>query len=364
MKIVVGICGIGNGHSLRQFEIISKLYSGNHKLVIYAFGQSYTFFCSNTFNIPVFEVFVPWIESAVDGINFKETSAKEYNKNNFALSKNFEVMHNTKLYFNGFPDLIISDYEPVSAQFAYATNTKLVTIDQQSKFLGYCFPNINSFTREEEKSRLSLFFPKAIKRFSVSFYRFLYDKDADYDVKIVSPIIRQDIVNLKITHIKPNTIVVYFSPYGSTKQSFNEFIELFKKFDDKQFFVFNSNNFEYKESNVTFLPFNRNRFTDALKTASGIITTAGHTLLSELLYLKIPVISIPLNTYDQNFCAYFIEKNNLGIGANEITESVLSDFFKNLELYKFEISQSENIFKSHNGADIIYNELLTDNLLW
>jgi hypothetical protein len=35
----------------------------------------------------------------------------------------------------GKPDLVISDYEPISAQYAYASGTPLVTIDQQSKYL-------------------------------------------------------------------------------------------------------------------------------------------------------------------------------------------------------------------------------------
>jgi Glycosyl transferase family 1 len=35
----------------------------------------------------------------------------------------------------GKPDLVISDYEPVSAQYAYAYDAPLITVDQQSKYL-------------------------------------------------------------------------------------------------------------------------------------------------------------------------------------------------------------------------------------
>jgi uncharacterized protein (TIGR00661 family) len=363
MNIVIGICGIGNGHSLRQYEIISRLIKNNHKLVIYAFGQSYSFFKKNFKNIPIYEVFVPWIQSAIDGIDFEKTSLNKYNQSNKMISVNYDVMYKTKIYFKSHPDLIISDYEPISAQFAYATNTNLITIDQQSKFLGYCFPLLETYSREEEKSRLSLFFPKALKRFSVSFYKIPYIKDKNYDVQIVPPIIRYDIIKLNRTKQVSNIIIVYFSPYGPTKQSLNEIIEIFKKFTNKKFIIFNSNKIEYEENNISACYFNRKKFTSILGIADAVITTAGHTLISELVYLNIPILTIPLNTYDQHFCGHFVNQEHFGLNVNEISEDNISTFLNNLDFYRNQIKNSKCIFRDHNGIDFIINKLTNDKII-
>lgn len=56
------------------------------------------------------------------------------NRNRDAFGANFSVMHAATKEFGGGLDLVISDYEPISAQYAYATGTPLITSDQQSKF--------------------------------------------------------------------------------------------------------------------------------------------------------------------------------------------------------------------------------------
>lgn len=68
--------------------------------------------------------------------------------------------------FLGRPDLVISDYEPVSAQYSYALRIPLVTVDQQSKYLladSREMPTFGDLTPNEEIARLSLFFPKAYR---------------------------------------------------------------------------------------------------------------------------------------------------------------------------------------------------------
>ena len=56
MKILIGICGIGNGHVNRQSNVINLLLSYNHKLVIATTRNNIEYFENNFKNVEVLEV--------------------------------------------------------------------------------------------------------------------------------------------------------------------------------------------------------------------------------------------------------------------------------------------------------------------
>lgn len=360
MNILIGICGIGSGHTLRQIEVIKYLLDKNHKIIITTFGPSLSFLKNLIGEIEVFEVFVPWLNSGANGINFLETSKNQHNRQGAKwFVENYQIMHLISEKFESKVDLVISDYEPVSAQYAYLTNTKLVTIDQQSKFLGYDFPDFGKLSRLEEKARLGVFFPFANKRFATSFYTVNHSKDDNYNVQIVAPIIRQKIKGLaNKMNIDDKHIVVYLSSYGPISQSVDEVISELLEIDGYRFSFFH-HSFEKEEYklNVNCYPFSSDNFLNKLKSAYGVITTAGHTLLSELFYLGIPVYVVPLQTYDQNYCADFIEKNNLGDSKQYIIREDLSLWINNIPVFRKNITECPFLLTEGDGVSEIFADL-------
>ncbi|KPA15195.1 teichoic acid biosynthesis protein [Candidatus Magnetomorum sp. HK-1] len=173
MRILLGVCGIGRGHSIRQTCILSELLKRDHKVALFTFGESTKYFKKYFPDVIIFEVSVPWIYADSNGIDFLKIAHDKNNISQDGYFKNFKAMDKVLKYFKSNPDLILTDYEPISAQLAYATCTPLVTIDQQSKYLGYNFSPFENFSPLEERSRLSLFFPKANMRFSCSFFSIL-----------------------------------------------------------------------------------------------------------------------------------------------------------------------------------------------
>jgi len=169
-KILVGICGIGHGHSIRQKVILDYLLKNNHTIITFITDTSSNFFKKNYPNIPSINVSVPWIHCDRNGIDFLKTGKNQINKSNSFVINNFLAMDKALTILGGEPDIILTDYEPTCAQFAYILDKPLICFEQQSKFLGYKTRDIGNFTRNEEVARLKLFFPIASKRYSSSFF--------------------------------------------------------------------------------------------------------------------------------------------------------------------------------------------------
>lgn len=148
MNFLIGVCGIGNGHSTRQMEICKKLIERGHNVKILTYNEGVKFF--NKTNIDFYEVYVPIILYKGEKLNYIENIKRNYKtffKGNLKNRKIYkEIIENFK------PDICISDYEPNVAKIAYKMNKPLINIDQQSKFIYMIEDYINSFSCVEEKN--------------------------------------------------------------------------------------------------------------------------------------------------------------------------------------------------------------------
>ena len=153
-KILIGICGIGNGHLNRQICVINELKSKGFE-VLAATSIDKVSVIKKKCNIDVLPIIIPWIVCDKNGVNFKDTLEK-YCLSTQDRFKNFlEFSIAVEKYFNGKPDLVITDYEPNVAEYAYASNLKLITMEQQSKFLYLENIEINDFSEKIDNIQLN-----------------------------------------------------------------------------------------------------------------------------------------------------------------------------------------------------------------
>lgn len=340
MKILIGICGIGNGHLSRQSNVIDLLLSNNHEVVIATTKDSIEYFKNKFKDINILEINIPWIACNINGIDFN-TSIKKYNENKIDQFESFLVFsQNVEKTFGCIPDLVITDYEPNVAQYSYAVDIPLICMEQQSKFLYLDEIKIENFSILEEKKRINYFFPKYNYKIISSFFPITIK---DKRVKIVTPIISK----LKENKSKKNHILVYFSPYENSL-NYIKVLDVLNNIVDFPIIVYTKEKFggNYYE-NITFKNYS-NEFKEDLENAYCLISTAGHQLLSESISIDIPVYLIPLNTYEQNYNAKMIEKYNLGMLANNISDDEIKYFIKNVEKYKKNINKFRNKYYKNN----------------
>jgi len=362
-KLLFGVCGIGRGHIYRQLPIISY-FEKSCDIIIFAFGESHSFFKDlylNHKNVKVLEVFVPWIHGGLSGIDYLRTANEPFNKKDMFISQNFVAMDAAFKWF-GKPDLIISDYEPISAQYSYTLDAPLVTIDQQSKYFYGGYPSkLDNLGVQEERARLNLFFPKADARIACSFFQSPSDKSANKNLKvmIVPPVIRDEIVELKIMeHGVPEHVLVYLSPYSSFVQSAEEVLGLLAKFSKYSFHLFVSKKADFLKvkhqlpNNITINFHGDKEFLHLLQLSGSAICTAGHMFISEMMFLNKPVYAIPLQTYEQKYNAKIIGDNKFGITHSQIEVHSLHDFLANITKFKHNIVFNNKVLLNEEPGQI------------
>jgi uncharacterized protein (TIGR00661 family) len=357
VNIVIGVSGFGNGHSARQADVVQALLKRGHRLVLFGFLNSAKYFKAHFPAIPLFPLHVPIIHVSASGIEFGKTATEPANVYDDGNRLNFQAMQLAVDTFGCKPDLIITDYELVAAQFAYATDTPLVTLDQHSKYAGFQFPDVNGYSRHEDRSRLGMFFPCADLRLACSFFEISWRKDPRFDVHVIPPILRQELRELQpATDKATHEILVYFSPHGTTPQPLAEIYAVFTQLPEKQFIVYTRKP-QADFANIAFRLFDTTSFFTTLASAEAVITTAGHNFLSELVYLQKPVYAIPYGSFDQQCCADAIQHNEVGIGSEQISVQSLAQFFENLPIYRHNLSTGYGLTKAFNGIEVVLAEL-------
>ncbi|MBK8204297.1 MAG: hypothetical protein IPK68_18940 [Bdellovibrionales bacterium] len=364
-KILFGICGIGNGHISRQLPVLRHFLDQGDQVMVFTYGEGIAFF-RNRYphypNLKVVEVANPYYVGTSSGLDFEQTARSDKNKVDVNRI-NAEAMSQAAKSF-GNPDLVISDYELVSAQYAYAKRTKLVTLDQQSKYLAGQFPDdLAGTTYLDEVERLSMFFPIAKKRIAVSFFDVKPAQgNTDQDVDILPPMIRPEIIAAKGSpkSAKPS-VLVYVTAQQSGNQPIDQWMRIIASTIPENFeaHVFLPARFELpgNTENVRFYRHGESGFDSILIASHGIISTAGHTLLSESMYLGKPVYALPLPIYEQQLNARIIAENKFGISEPSITESGLRTFLANLETYSENIRNDRKVLLKEPGNSLVIEEI-------
>lgn len=389
-KILYGICGIGNGHLYRQLPILKYLLSKKYQILVFAYGNSLNYLKNyiqehnlEEYNLnkllEVVEVNVPYYIGNSLGIDFIKSS--EINKNNdhsinlkaFAFAQNWL----------GCPDLVISDYEPFCAQYGYSYNSKVITIDQQSKYLLEYLPQpLENTYYNDEIMRLRMFFPLAEKRFVMSFFQMesneskSHNNNSSYNnythncVKILPPLIREEILSMhNIPDYESKNYIVYISAQEGYQQSIDNILEALSKNRNLGCFHIFLKESQYKiaKNILETLLYDKNKlkiykhgskeFEKLLESCLGIITTAGHTLISEAMHLKIPVYALALDLYEQQLSAKIINDNQFGIKLNEITEEGIITFSNNIAKYRYHIINDNTVLFKNSGLNLLIKEL-------
>ena len=113
---------------------------------------------------------------------------------------------------------------------------------------------------------------------------------------------------------------------------------------DEKFIIYGFNK-DLIDGNLTFKKFNDEEFYQDISSAKAIITNGGFTVISEALYLKKPIFSLPIKKqFEQMLNGKFIEQLGAGVYKMDLCQKDLEDFLQNLDFYK------KNL-KSYNPGD-------------
>ncbi|MFH1522788.1 MAG: MJ1255/VC2487 family glycosyltransferase [Patescibacteria group bacterium] len=344
-RILYGVAGEGSGHSSRAKVIIEYLISKGHKVKVISYGKGY-----KNLN-PYFDVekiFGLHFTYKNNEIKYFQTLFNNLLKTDKARESIDKVLKITD-YFN--PQIVFSDFEPISCIVANIKKLPLISIDNQHRIN-------NTKIEYPSKYKQSYLIAKAVTDLMVfnseaclvtSFFKAPVTNKKTY---IFPPILRKEIYKLR-PKIE-DYILVYFT------SEFENIVEILKKIN-MRFVVYGFN--KNKESNnLIFKKSSQEGFLRDLANCHGVIANAGFTLITEALYLKKPYLALPVKgQFEQVLNAYYLEKLGYGKYWDELNKERIESFLFNLEIYqknlrKYKKEDNKKIFKMINKLIMRYSK--------
>ncbi|KPL22193.1 MAG: hypothetical protein AMJ75_08555 [Phycisphaerae bacterium SM1_79] len=320
-RIIYGVAGEGFGHSSRSHLIGQTLIDAGHD-VMFVGSQKSLLYLKQYFGDRVREIF--GLSFAFEGqrIDKSETLKRNLLKLPEANRLNDELF---KEHFEPFePELVISDFEPFSAWWAWRKNVPFISIDHEH-MLTLCkleHKSRNWFSRITASVVTECHYVGAVAYIIVNFFK--------APLRIDSAILAPPIVRPVVGALEPRQAehILLYSTTGTGREQLREVLG---KFGGQKFYIYGFNK-DAEYDNCIFKKRSTEGFLADLASARGVIASAGFSLISECMYFKKKMLLLPLaGQYEQIINAHYIEKLGLGVSAEKLDETVIARFLDQLD---------------------------------
>ena len=326
MKILYAIQGTGNGHLARATEIVPILKSMAETDVLVSGTQADL---QVPFHIDYSFSGLSFIIGQNGGVDILKTIQRMRVLNFFNDIRHLPV----EKY-----DLVISDFEPVSAWACQLRSKLCIGLSHQNAVLHPSAPQ-PEFNDFFGKLILNHYTPAKIK------YGFNFKASSPV---IFPPVIRAAIRNAEAT-VKSH-YTVYLPAYSN-----QQILDVLSQIPDTEWQVFSKHSIQhYTVGNIQFHPVSLDGFTTSFLSCTGLICTAGFEGPAEAIFLGKKLCVIPMKVQYEQYCnAAYLKSMGIKVLDNFTNSSAeLTDWIQNSQALHirfpdltFEILES--ILKKH-----------------
>lgn len=325
MRILYGVQGEGMGHAMRAGVVLGELVR-EHEVRVVASGRGFEYLAESVPN--VHEI---WgLSFAKDGAEIRMLQTVIQNLRGAVsgwprdLRKYFELASDFR------PDVVISDFESFSVLFAQRHRLPIVSLDN-IQMIDRCKHDsaLLKGYRDDFHVARTYIATKVPRAFHYLVTTFFYPSLRRRRTTLVPSIVRPEI--LAATPERGEHLLVYSS--GDERE------EAALKASGVPCRIYGmrsgTGDAEVVDGNLSFRPFSAHGFAEDLRTCRGLVTGGGFTLLSEAVYLRKPILSIPLaGQAEQQLNARYLAGLGYGAFAPELTEEVLTGYLERLPAYE------------------------------
>jgi uncharacterized protein (TIGR00661 family) len=237
------------------------------------------------------------------------------------------------------PDVVVTDFEPMTAYLASHYDLPLVTLDNQHRMRYMACPKAPHLAKDAfvTETVIRAMVPRPDASLVTTFYFGETKNDRTF---LFPPILRAE-----IRELEPETgehVLVYFT------QPFDSFLARLRARPRETFRVYGYDR-TGSDGNLAFAPFSREGFLEDLRTAKAVVATAGFTLMTESLHLGKPYLALPMaGQFEQELNALMLEELGYGRNGRGATDETLGEFLDRLPEYAERLAG----YESHDNARI------------
>ncbi|WP_328667611.1 UDP-glucuronosyltransferase-like protein [Streptomyces sp. NBC_00322] len=333
LSVIIGVNGIGMGHSVRQSVIAQYLRDRGHQVRIVTNGSARVEYFQDL-GFPAWDGWMPTLLARGDRIHATDAVRANIRQAPAGIAQHLRLRRIIR--DTGVPDVFITDYEPNTPRLAYHFGKPLISVDQQSKYRHLNLPSVGRYARTADEQRLRYFAPHADRSFICSYVPLEAD---DRKLEFIAPVV-PDLVRSALVTTEP-VATAYFSRYfdHGPEESVRTLAEVFRQYvPDRALRIYAQaaeigNLRQYADGKIEIRTFDRVAFIADMARSEAVFSNAGFNLISEAFVLGKPVHLVPLPTYDQHWCAKVVHEAELGSAAPRIDRGAILDFLnRNWEL--------------------------------
>jgi len=313
MKILYGVVGEGMGHAMRSRVILEHLVAHEHDVEIMASGRA-----------------VPFLSKRFEGVNRIHGLHMIYEENRVRPMKTLwsnvtqgavGLPGNIAAYFeliSSFqPDAVISDFESWTYLYGQTHRLPVLSIDNMQIINRCRLPDevVEGYGAEFQltKAFIKSKLPFCDEYFITTFFHPEVRKDK---TRLFPPILRPEILAAKPT--RGEHLLVYTTAEGGSA-----FADALAQtgLECRIYGMRRDLTGEVVEGNLRFQPFSEDRFIADLASSRGVIAGGGFTLMGEAVYLRKPMLAIPLaRQFEQVLNARYLELEGYGRHAKSLDD--------------------------------------------
>ena len=325
MRILYGVTGEGMGHAMRSRVVLDALVE-KHEIQVVVSGRAADYLAKRASDVlRVKKIFGYTLAYEDNELSKWRTVVQNLKGALMGLPKNIRAYLDLAEEFK--PDVVITDFESWSYLFGLRHELPVISIDNM-QIINRCAHEPELLAGCENDFRLTNAVVKAKipGAFHYHITTFFYPPTRKPNTSLHPPILRPEILAARPE--AGQHLLVY-----QTSTSNTALPDILKRCgrECRIYGLRRDLKGEVVEGNLHYRPFSEAGFIDDLRTAAGVVASAGFTLMGEAVYLRRPMLAVPIaGQFEQVLNARYLEHEGFGLGADEINDARLGQFLEAL----------------------------------
>jgi uncharacterized protein (TIGR00661 family) len=316
MRILYGVVGEGMGHAMRSRVVLEHLVASGHEVHVMTSGRAVDFL-RRRFEGHANVSRIHGMHIAYDDNRVLRTATFWQNllAGTAALPKQIAAYFDLMSSFRA--EAVISDFE--SWTYYYARNHRLpiLSIDNM-QLLNRCTLDAEIIEQHRAEFRVAKALVKAKLPFCnhyliTTFFQLPVRKP---ETSLFPPILRPEIVEQQSR--RGEHLLIY-----QTAEGYDSLLDTLRRIglECRIYGMRRDLTDEVVDGNLRFRPFSEPRFIEDLASARGVVAGGGFTLMGEAVYLKKPMLAVPVRgQFEQIANARYLEKLGYGRYAPDLRD--------------------------------------------
>lgn len=325
MKILYGVVGEGMGHAMRSRVVLDHL-TRQHDVQVVVSGRAYDYLKERaSAQLAVRKIWGYTLVYEDNEVRKWQTLRQNLKGAVTGWPENVRAYVEIADKFE--PDVVISDFESWSYLFAQRHGLPVISVDNM-QIINRCAHAPEILAGVEDAFRLTNAIVKAKVAGAAHYHitTFFYPPTRKERTTLHPPILRPEILAARPE--QGAHLLVY-----QTSTSNTALLDVLRA-SGRECRIYGMRRElkdELVEGNLRFRPFSEAGFVEDLRTAAGVVASAGFTLMGEAVYLRRPMLAAPVaQQFEQILNARYLQREGYGLGVDQLDGNALGRFLEGL----------------------------------